>query len=112
MRFDNLFTNAASPGHGERFDTILNHRNLLIERIVSSSSIAPQAYAQTQDEWVLLVQGEALMSVAGQSVSLKAGDHLFLPAGVPHTVERTSDGAMWLAVQLHPAQGPDQGSPG
>ena len=112
MRVDNLFTNATPPAHGERFDTILNHRNLLIERIVSTSRITPHEYVQAQDEWVLLVQGEAWMTVAGESVSLKAGDHLFLPAGGPHTVERTSDGAMWLAVHLHPAQGPDQGSPG
>ena len=108
MRVDNLYTNATPPDHGERFDTILNHRNLLIERIVSSSRITPQAYVQTQDEWVLLVQGEASISVAGESVSLKAGDHLFLPAGVPHTVESTSDGAVWLAVHLHPVQGPEQ----
>lgn len=105
MRVENLFTNSTPPGDGERFDTILSHRNVVIERIVSSSRITPHEYVQTQDEWVLLVQGEAWMTVAGESVSLKAGDHLFLPAGAPHTVERTSEGAMWLAVHLHPAQG-------
>lgn len=110
MRVHNLFTDVTAPGEGERFDTILAHRNLLIERIVSSSRTAPQAYVQPQDEWVLLVQGEAWMTVGEESVSLKAGDHLFLPAGVPHTVERTSEGAVWLAVHLHSAQG--QGSPG
>ena len=33
MRVDNLFSNSAPPGDGERFDTILSHRNLVIERI-------------------------------------------------------------------------------
>ena len=101
---DNLFTDAAAPHQGERFDTLLSHRNLVIERIVSSAAMTPKEYAQAQDEWVLLVKGEAVLQVAGESITLKSGDHLFLPAGVPHTVERASDGAMWLAVHLHPEQ--------
>ncbi len=104
MRTNNLFTDAAPPDKGERFDTILSHRNLVVERIVSSAAITPQEYVQPQDEWVLLVQGEAVLQVAGESVLLKPGDHLFLPAGMPHTVERTSKGTMWLAVHLHPEQ--------
>lgn len=43
----------------------------------------------------------------GASVSLKSGDHLFLPAGTPHTVTQVSDGAIWLAVHLHLAEGSD-----
>ena len=35
---------------------------------------------------------------------LKAGDHVFLPARVPHTVQRVSEGALWLAVHLHPEE--------
>jgi cupin 2 domain-containing protein len=106
MQTGNLFSEAAPPQKGERFDTILSHKNLVVERIVSSSAITPREYVQLQDEWVLLVQGEAVLKVAGETVSLKSGDYLFLPAGVPHTVERTSEGAMWLAVHLHPADAP------
>ncbi len=102
MRISNLFTDAVPPHEGERFDTILSHKNLVVERIVSSEAITPQEYVQAQDEWVLLVQGKAVLQLAGESISLKAGDHLFLPAGVPHAVLRTSEGAMWLAVHLHP----------
>lgn len=102
MQTYNLFSDAEPPKEGERFDIILSHRNLVIERIVSSAAIIPQEYVQLQDEWVLLVQGEAVLQVAGESVSLKSGDYLFLPAGMPHTVVRTSEGAMWLAVHLHP----------
>ena len=104
MQTGNLFTDTAPPKKGERFDTILNHRNLVVERIVSSATITPQEYVQRQDEWVLLVRGEAELQVAGQAVSLKSGDYMFLPAGVPHTVERASEGALWLAVHLHPGQ--------
>ena len=103
-RTANLFADAAPPPTGERFDTLFSHKNLVVERIVSSATLTPQEYVQRQDEWVLLVQGEALLRVGGESVALKSGDYLFLPAGVPHTVERTSAGAMWLAVHLHPEQ--------
>ncbi len=102
MRTGNLFADAAPPCEGERFETLLSHRNLVVERIVSSAAITPCVYVQPQDEWVVLVQGEAELEVAGESVSLKPGDHLFLPAGVPHSVTRVSEGAIWLAVHLHP----------
>ena len=106
MRRGNFFTDTNPPPAGERFDELLRHRNLVVERIVSSAFITPQEYVQPQDEWVLLVQGEAVLRVDGEAISLKAGDYLFLPAGTPHTVERTSEGAMWLAVHLYPEQLP------
>ena len=102
MQIANLFTDAAPPQRGERFEALVSHKNLVIERIISSAAIAPQEYIQLQDEWVLLVRGEATLRVAGEIVPLKPGDYLFLPAGVAHTVERASEGAMWLAVHLYP----------
>jgi cupin 2 domain-containing protein len=102
MQSDNLFKDAASPQEGERFDTLLRHRNLHIERIVSSSRIAPQTYAQPQDEWVMLVRGQARLQVNGKPILLNEGDYVFVPAGTPHSVENASEGAMWLAVHLYP----------
>jgi cupin 2 domain-containing protein len=104
MPIHNLFTDTVAPHQGERFDTLFSHRNLVIERIVSSAAMAPKEYVQAQDEWVLLVRGEAVLQVAGETISLRPGDYLFLPAGVPHSVERATDGALWLAVHLHPEQ--------
>lgn len=97
----NLYENALPPATGERFDTLLSHRGLVIERIVSTSRIASQAYVQEQDEWVVLLQGEARLDVAGRELALRAGDYLFLPSRTPHTVLQVSDGALWLAVHLH-----------
>ena len=102
MRTHNLFTDAEPPHEGERFDTLLSDKNLVVERIVTSSAITPREHVQPHDEWGVLLKGEAVLQVAGESIALKPGDHLFLPAQVPHTVERTSHGAMWLAVHLHP----------
>jgi len=103
MPIANLFHDSQPPAEGERFDTLLSHRNLQIERIISSSRIESVDYVQEQDEWVLLARGEVSMTVAGEAITLTAGDHLFLPAGTPHRVERTSDGALWLAIHLHPS---------
>jgi cupin 2 domain-containing protein len=97
----NLYEDALPPATGERFDTLLSHQGLVIERIVSTSRIVSQEYVQEQDEWVLLLQGEARLDVAGRTVPLRAGDYLFLPSRTPHTVLQVSDGALWLAVHLH-----------
>ena len=101
MQIGNLFADATPPPRGERFETLLSHRNLVVERIVSPASTTRAEYLQPQDEWVVLLKGEATMTVDGEAVELKAGNYVFLPARVPHTVERVSDGAVWLAVQLH-----------
>lgn len=102
MSVKNLFSDADAPARGERFDTLLEHRNLVVERIVSSADIEPAESVQDQDEWVVLLKGQAGMTVDGEAVELAAGDCLFLPAGTPHSVDRTSQDALWLAVHLHP----------
>ncbi|QLG88996.1 cupin domain-containing protein [Chitinibacter bivalviorum] len=101
MKIDNLFRDTAPPLEGERFETLLSHKGLLIERIISSPRIAATEYIQSQDEWVVLLQGEATLDVAGEQIELKAGDYVFLAAQTPHTVQKVSDGAVWLAVHLH-----------
>lgn len=103
MSVRNLFAGAQPPTTGERFDTLVQQGNVVIERIVSGSEVRPVQYVQAQDEWVVLLTGEAQLDVAGQSISLKAGDHLFLPAQTPHTVTKVSPGATWLAVHIHPS---------
>lgn len=98
----NLFANSEPPSEGERFEPLLSHRNLVVERILSSGRATPEDYVQEQDEWVMLVRGQARLSVAGEEVELVAGDYLFLAAGLAHRVEHASEGALWLAVHLHP----------
>ncbi len=97
----NFYRGVGAPVAGERFEVLLECRNLVVERIVSSSKIPSVEYVQEQDEWVLLVGGEAELLVEEKKISLVAGDYLFLPARVPHSVLRVSEGALWLAVHLH-----------
>ncbi|MBI2732547.1 MAG: cupin domain-containing protein [Aquabacterium sp.] len=109
MNIRNLFSDAQMPDSGERFDTLLEHNKVMIERIVSGKEVTPTEYIQPQDEWVVLLTGQALLEVAGEPVSLVAGDHLFLPAHTPHTVVQVSPGATWLAVHLFPRSASDHG---
>ena len=108
----NLFADAEAPLAGERFDTLLAHQNLHIERIVSSATAHTDTCVQTQDEWVVLIQGEAELQVADTTLTLTPGDHVFLPAGTPHAVKRTRAGTLWLAVHLHPESTPPAAAAG
>lgn len=98
----NLFHDAVPPVDGERIETLLEHRQLVIERIVSSARVQPAEYVQAQDEWVVILQGSAVLDIDGRETRMMTGDHVFLPAGTPHTVVATSEGTIWLAVHLHP----------
>lgn len=95
-----LFHDSSVALSAERIDVLAEMSNVTIERIVSSGTQPPAAYLQDHDEWVLLVRGEAEMTVDGERVLLRAGDTLQLPARVPHEVLKTSEQAVWLAVHI------------
>jgi cupin 2 domain-containing protein len=94
---------SAAPARGEELQELLRCRNLVVEQILSGPSAAPASYLQDQDEWVVVLAGEATLDIGDDRVELAPGDWVFLPAGVPHTVVRTEAGTSWLAVHLHPA---------
>lgn len=95
-----LYRDDAPPDSGERFDVLQRIGPVVIERIVSSASPEPGIYVQTQDEWVVLLRGSAVVEVAGVPVTLAPGDYIFIPAQTPHVVRETSAGALWLAVHV------------
>ena len=103
MERGNLFAGAEPPEAGELFTELARAGNVVFERIVSSSRPESEVYVEDQDELVLLLRGDAELDVAGESVLLGPGDWLLVPAGVPHRVVGTSEGALWLAVHVHPA---------
>lgn len=100
----NLWQDTVPPATGERFDALVRCRNVTIERILSSDRPDSQPYDQPQDEWVLLLQGEAHLEIGAEEVMLRAGDYLFLPARTPHRILATSSHppCLWLAVHIHP----------
>lgn len=88
------------PNSGETFTTLLTHKNIKINRIVSSSTIEPIEYIQEEDEWVLVIQGKATLLIQGEEKILSAGETLFIPANTIHTVTKTQQNTLWLTIHI------------
>jgi cupin 2 domain-containing protein len=90
------------PDH-EIFTPLVSGRDFELEEIASYGAASPEGfwYNQDRDEWVLLAKGEATLRFEeGESIELKAGDHLIIPAGKRHRVESTSLDAVWVALHF------------
>lgn len=100
----NLFNDIPADLREEYFETLAEADAVRIERIVSDGHATPPGewYDQERDEWVLLVSGGATLRFEGCSepLVLGPGDHVLIPAGSRHRVERTDSGkkTVWLAV--------------
>ena len=98
----NLFAKTAAASGGETFTSLLSHRSFELEQIASHGATSPEDfwYEQERNEWVLLASGRATLRFEEETVDLKAGDHLLIPAGRRHRVEQTSHDAVWLALHF------------
>ncbi len=99
----NLFQLPDELPDEELVELLLSQPRLFVERLISAGQVTPQGvwYDQTQDELVVLLQGEAELAWDnGRRMELKAGDWLFIPAREKHRVEHTSSDppAIWLAI--------------
>lgn len=87
----------------EVFDELIRTPDILLERIISSGQASPEGewYDQEQDEWVILLQGEAILEFEGQTeLVIHRGDYLCIPAHARHRVKYTSrePECLWLAL--------------
>lgn len=88
----------------EIVEIVAQGQNVRIERIVSRGHCSPPGfwYDQGENEWVLVIKGEAKMRFARDDriVHLTAGDYVDIPAHTKHRVEWTQENAdtVWLAV--------------
>ena len=95
----NLF-DYTPPQNDETFSTLLEHKNIKINRIVSSNELEDKLYTQEEDEWLVLLEGEATLLLNEEEKNLKKGDTLFIPAKTPHRVVDTQPGTLWLTVHI------------
>lgn len=99
-----FFRNLPNASQDEQFETLCKAAGFRIERIVSGGQSSPEGfwYDQDWDEWVIVLQGSATLRLQDpeETVHLKEGDWLFLPAHKRHRVESTSQEppTIWLAV--------------
>lgn len=87
----------------ELYETLAAGDGILIERIISRGHTTPvgEWYDSEEDEWVLLLRGEAVIAyIDGSLTIIKTGDYLLIPAHQKHRVEFTSSEppCIWLAV--------------
>ncbi len=85
---------------------LLHSRAVRIERIVSHGHVSPDGfwYDQQEAEWVLLVRGAARLRFEEETIELRPGDYIHIPARRRHRVEWTTpdEPTIWLAV-FYPA---------
>ncbi len=89
-----------TPQSGETFTTLLEHKNIKINRIVSSNELAETEYIQEEDEWLVLLEGEATLLLDNEKKTLTKGDTLFIPSKTLHRVLTTQSGTVWLTVHI------------
>lgn len=95
----NLY-DTVTPQSGETFTTLLAHKNIKINRIVSSEDVETAEYLQEEDEWLVLLEGKATLLLAEEERTLTKGDTLFIPSKTPHRVLDTQRGTLWLTVHI------------
>ncbi len=99
----NIFSNLSGEPGSESFLTLFETAGVKIERIVSRSCASPRDfwYDQEHAEWVLVLQGEAVLEFeGGKRAIMKTGDYLLIPKNTRHRVERTSEETVWLAIHV------------
>lgn len=107
MQVKNIFSlkDISYKGTNEYFETLCEHGELNIQRIVSMGQVSPPDYwyEQEKNEWVVLLKGKATLEFENNKlVHLQAGDFLLLPAGLKHRVAYTAKDqpCVWIAVHF------------
>ncbi|MDY0117806.1 MAG: cupin domain-containing protein [Sulfurimonadaceae bacterium] len=102
MKTINILKNIPAPVDEEFLETLVEHSNVHIVRIVSYGHIAPKEgwYDQAENEWIVVLEGAAILSFPnGEDMKLSKGDSYYIPAHQQHKVSWTAPGeqTIWLA---------------
>ena len=100
MKPENIFAQIAEAGEEEQFDLLFKSPNCRIDRIVSSGHSSPKGfwYDQENDEFILLIQGEATLEFEDRKVTLKKGDYLHIPKNCKHRLQYRAGMCMVVCV--------------
>jgi cupin 2 domain-containing protein len=102
MSDKNLFKPDKATEKSEMLDTLLELKNITIERILSPPDTDTEITEQPHDEWVSILQGSAKLEMNNNSLSLHRGDCVLIPANTPHRVLTTSHQphCIWLTIHI------------
>ena len=98
----NIFDNLPIDKSREQFNELLQKENIRIERIVSNGQKSEDNfwYDQEENEFVMLLEGHAIVEFEDKECELKKGDCINIESHTKHRVKQTSDKepTIWLAV--------------
>ena len=98
----NIFTQIIVDKKEERFFEIFKNEIIKVEKIVSNGQKSPKNfwYEQEKSEFILLLEGFAVLEFENREVELKKGDCLNIKAMEKHRVKFTSldEPTVWFAV--------------
>ena len=102
MKTSNIFQNIPKDLSSEVFEDIITAKNIRIERIISMGQSSPTEgwYDQEESEWVILLEGAAILEFETHQVHLQKGDYINIPAHTKHKVLWTTpkQKTIWLAI--------------
>jgi len=102
MDKSNIFENMVIDKKKEQFYELLKHDNVRVEKIVSNGQTTPSNdwYDQEESEFVLLLEGHAIIEFDDKEVELLKGDYLIIEKHIRHRVKYTStkEPSIWLAI--------------
>lgn len=88
----------------EEITPLVETRHVRLEFIRSRGEASPEGFWYDQDwpEWVMLLEGSAVLEFDEGSLELAAGDRLTIPARLRHRVASVSPDARWIALHHAP----------
>jgi len=104
IRKKNIFDKPiAVDSKQETNEELIKARDFTVERIFTNEAFKQPGkwYDQEKDEWVLLLQGEALLEFKDEGiVRLHKGDYINISARKVHRVSQTSEDikCIWLTI--------------
>lgn len=99
-----MFSDIQKQAPDEILETILQTDKFKIERIISRGHATAEGewYDQDKNEWVLVLKGSAGLLFEGNNntIIMKTGDYLNIPAHKKHRVEWTDpeEETIWLTI--------------
>ena len=100
---NNIFDTIPKNLDKEIVESLIESDRFRIERIISKGHASPDSgwYDQDENEWVILLKGEAILLFEDESsMTLIAGDFINIPAHKKHKVTWTAPNVetIWLAI--------------
>ncbi|WP_314010851.1 cupin domain-containing protein [Pseudostreptobacillus hongkongensis] len=84
--------------YGENVDILFNN-DIKVERIESFSNTTGYM-SDEKDEFVYLLEGEAILEIYGKESKLYKDSYIFIPKNTVHRVTYTSYDCRWLCIFL------------